>query len=131
KEHGNLPYPEGTACAEVLEAGEKRGAQARLLMIGLVFGAVYKFVYKAFGVWKEIPTRVLVWYKNAEASLEGSPELLGVGYIIGPRNAGAMVAGGVLSYLVLMPLIRFFGDSLTGPLAPGTKPISEMSANDL
>jgi putative OPT family oligopeptide transporter len=131
KEHGKLTYPEGTACAEVLEAGEKRGVQALLVTTGLLVGIVFKFLYKCLGFWKETPTAILRWYKNAEAQLEVAPELLGVGYIIGPRSAGSMVGGGVLSYLVLMPLIRFFGEKLSGPLAPGTTPIAEMSASQL
>jgi putative OPT family oligopeptide transporter len=132
KEHGNLTYPEGTACAEVLEAGEKKGVQAVLVTLGLAIGILYKFLYKCLGFWKEIPTYVFGrWYRNAVAEMEASPELLGVGYIIGPRNAGSMVGGGVLSYLVLMPLIRFFGDALAGPLAPATRKIADMSAGDL
>jgi putative OPT family oligopeptide transporter len=131
KEHGVLTYPEGTACAEVLEAGEKKGVQAFLVTIGLAVGIIYKFLYKCLGFWKEIPATVLGWYKGAVVEMEASPELLGVGYIIGPRNAGSMVGGGVLSYLVLMPLIRFFGESLAAPLAPATRRIADMSAADL
>src|SRR5688572_4074563 len=131
KEHGKLTYPEGTACAEVLEAGEKKGTHALLVTLGLGLGFAYKLLYKVFGLWKEIPTTILGWYKRAQVEMEASPELLGVGYIIGPRNAGSMVAGGVMSYLVLMPLIRFFGDALAGPLAPSTKMIKDMSASQL
>jgi putative OPT family oligopeptide transporter len=131
KEHGNLTYPEGTACAEVLEAGEKKGVQAKLVFIGLIVGAAYKLIYKVFGFWKETPTRELAFYKNSTLEMEASPELLGVGYIVGPRIAGTMVAGGILSYLVLMPMIRFFGENLTAPLAPATKKIAEMSAGDI
>lgn len=127
KEHGKLMYPEGTACAEVLEAGEKKGVQAGLVFLGLATGLVYKLLYKAFWLWKEVPERALSWYKGAEVGVEASPELMGVGYIIGPKIASIMAAGGVLSFLVLIPLIRFFGEHLVSPLFPGAVPIAEMS----
>ncbi len=131
KEHGKLAYPEGTACAEVLEAGEKKGVQAKKVFTGLGVGLVYKFLYKALFLWKETPTWFFAAYKGADAEIEASPELMGVGYIIGPRVAGIMVAGGVLSYLVLMPLIRFFGESLQTPLFPADKLIAGMSNGEI
>jgi putative OPT family oligopeptide transporter len=127
KEHGTLTYPEGTACAEVLEAGETQGVQARTVFLGLGIGFAYKFFYRVLGLWNEVPERVLGWYKGASVGIEASPELLGVGYIVGPRIGGIMAAGGVLSYLVLIPMIRFFGEGLPSPLLPAEGPISAMS----
>ncbi len=121
KEHGNLPYPEGTACADVLIAGEKGGKLARMVYYGLGIAFLYKLLMSILGLWKEVPT--IVFSKNSalpNGTVNGeiTPELLGVGYIIGPRIAGVMVAGGVLSWLALIPLITIIGSSLTIPLAP-------------
>ncbi|HMN91180.1 MAG TPA: oligopeptide transporter, OPT family [Saprospiraceae bacterium] len=121
KEHGNLPYPEGTACADVLIAGEKGGKLARMVYYGLGIAFLYKLLMSILGLWKEVPT--IVFSKNSalpNGTVNGeiTPELLGVGYIIGPRIAGVMVAGGVLSWLALIPLITIIGASLTIPLAP-------------
>ena len=129
QEHATLSFPEGTACAEVLEAGERGGTTARLVVAGFLIGAVYKVAYAGLRLWREIVGGVLGWvqrlpdgsvvrhgFPGASLSMEISPELLGVGYIIGPRVAGITFAGGVLSFLVLIPLIRFFGDGLATPL---------------
>ena len=140
-QHGILKYPEGTACAEVLKAGasdESRAAaspqakaeqealggtatSAKTIFTGFGIGLVYKTAMAAFRTWKDTPTRVFGGYFNgASVAVEVSPELLGVGYIIGPRIAAIMCAGGVLAYLVLIPMIKFFGQFLTQPLAPAT-----------
>src|ERR687886_235210 len=86
KEHANLPYPEGTACAEVLVAGDKGGLQARLLFQAFGLAFLYKFLMAGLKLWKEYPGYVSNFYKGASISAEVSPELLGGGYIIGPRN---------------------------------------------
>jgi putative OPT family oligopeptide transporter len=149
QEHGKLKYPEGTACAEVLKAGadeESRSASAevisdgqlsanrgRSLSAGIIFigfgiGLVYKTLMSALKLWKDVPEKIFgPPLKAGSISLEVSPELLGVGYIIGPRIASIMVGGGVLSYLLLIPLIKFFGEGMSGILAPGEKPIAEMT----
>ncbi|MBI1761986.1 MAG: oligopeptide transporter, OPT family [Acidobacteria bacterium] len=122
KEHGTLPYPEGTACADVLVAGEKGGSFAGKVFAGLGIAVVYKVAMSIFGFWKETPTARASHtssFPNASVSAEITPEYLGVGYIIGPRIAGVLVAGGVLSYLVLIPLITFIGDALPAVLKPG------------
>jgi putative OPT family oligopeptide transporter len=140
-QHGTLKYPEGTACAEVLKAGasaESRAAaseQARLeqearggaatsaktIFTGFGIGLVYKTAMAAFRTWKDVPERVFgAPFSAGSISAEVSPELLGVGYIIGPRIGGIMCAGGVLAYLVLIPMIKFFGTGLATPLAPET-----------
>jgi putative OPT family oligopeptide transporter len=109
KEHGQLPYPEGTACAEVLIAGERGGALAKTVFFGFWSAVIYSFSNKVFALWREVP-KILNFgptatYRNATLSSEITPEYLGVGYIIGPRIAGIMVSGSVLSWLALIPLL--------------------------
>jgi putative OPT family oligopeptide transporter len=131
KEHANLPYPEGTACAEVLIAGDKGGLQARLLFQAFGIAFLYKFLMAGLKLWKEYPGRVSTFYKGASISVEVSPELLGVGYIIGPRIAGYLFAGGSLAYLVLIPAIKLFGSGLTQPIFAETKLIKDMSPAEI
>ena len=150
-EHGQLKYPEGTACAEVLKAGadaESRSLAAETLakthgaatsapggtaiFAGFGLGLIYKTAMSAFRLWKDTPEKILgAPLKGGSVSMEISPELLGVGYIIGPKISSTMMAGGVLAYLVLIPLIKFFGDGLTTALAPATKLISEMDPGEI
>lgn len=135
KEHDNLPYPEGTACADVLMAGEKGGRLARNVFLGLGIAFVYKALMSIAGLWKDVPQYDFgrkSSLPNGTVNGEITPELLGVGYIIGPRISGIMVAGGVLSWLVLIPLITLIGDNLTVPLAPETSMlISNMSPSQI
>jgi len=131
KEHGNLPYPEGTACAEVLIAGERGGIHAKTVFQAFGIAFVYKFLMTALKLWQELPGKVLRSYQNAEVRVEVSPELLGVGYIIGPRIAGYLFAGGCLAYVVLMPAIKLFGSSMTEPMFGTTKLIRDMSAGEV
>ncbi len=134
KEHGVLPYPEGTACADVLIAGERGGNLAKKVYYGLGIAFLYKFLMSILGFWKDVPEHVFGKHSalpNGTINGEITPELLGVGYIIGPKISGIMVAGGVLSWLALIPLITIFGDSLTSVVKPGTKLISEMSASEI
>jgi putative OPT family oligopeptide transporter len=155
QQHGILKYPEGTACAEVLKAGasdEERAIAARYaaagrpdapaaaatysgaktIFTGFGIGLLYKTAMNAFKVWKDVPEKVFgAPFKAGSISAEISPELLGVGYIIGPRIASIMCAGGVLAYLVLIPAIKFFGEGMAGPLAPGLIPIREMDPNQI
>jgi putative OPT family oligopeptide transporter len=134
KEHHVLPYPEGTACADVLVAGEKGGNLARKVYYGLGIAFLYKFLMSIIGLWKDVPQYVFgrtSALPNGTVNGEITPELLGVGYIIGPKIAGIMVAGGVLSWLVLIPLITFLGDSLSVIVPPGGKLISDMSAREI
>lgn len=138
EEHGNLTYPEGTACADVLIAGERGGSFASRVFMGLGLGALYTFfqnenLFKAWPGTPEYqpdfgPAHIL---KGASIKAEATPEYLGVGYIIGPRVAGVLFAGGVFSWLVVMPLIYFFGKNLPHPVYPGTVPIAQMSPSDL
>jgi uncharacterized oligopeptide transporter (OPT) family protein len=131
-QHGKLKYPEGTACAEVLIAGEKGGATGRMVLIGFALGFVFQFCRHGLSLFKEELGRHLAWataagktvgLKGAAVTMEVNATLLGVGYIIGPRIACIMVAGGVLAYLVLTPTIVFFGENLDQALAPATSQI--------
>jgi putative OPT family oligopeptide transporter len=131
KEHGNLPYPEGTACAEVLIAGERGGIHAKTVFQAFGIAFVYKFLMTALRMWRENPGAVLRGYQNAEVRMEVSPELLGVGYIIGPRIAGYLFAGGCLAYVVLMPAIKLFGSAMTEPMFGTTTLIRDMNAGEI
>jgi putative OPT family oligopeptide transporter len=145
KQHGVLKYPEGTACAEVLKAGasaESRaaadpaaidkkigGISARTIFTGFGIGLAYKALNVAFKGWRDAPGVAFgAPLKGGSVAAEVSPELLGVGYIIGPRVAAMMFAGGFMTYLLLIPLIMFFGSQVPGVIAPGTVPIGEMGA---
>ncbi|HXE97050.1 MAG TPA: oligopeptide transporter, OPT family [Dongiaceae bacterium] len=131
KEHGKLTYPEGTACAEVLIAGEQGGAHARTVFMGFAFGAVYKFLNAGLKLWSDIPARMLTFYKGGSVAAEVTPELLGVGYIIGSKIAANMFAGGVVSYLILIPAIKIFGEGLNSAMFPASKLIREMSPGEI
>lgn len=156
QQHGVLKYPEGTACAEVLKAGAsaaskamasaaaqeearvaaaaglRTGTSARTIFTGFGVGLLYKTIMVAFKAWKDVPEKVFgAPFKAGSLSAEISPELLGVGYIIGPKIASVMCGGGVLAYLVLIPLIKFFGDAIPGALSPGTVPISDMDPDGI
>ncbi|SCC17586.1 putative oligopeptide transporter, OPT family [Fictibacillus enclensis] len=128
KEHGNLPYPEGTACAEVLKSGEKGGANAKTVAIGFLFGGLVKVLGDGFMLFKtEIETQVGK-LKNTVVGMDIFPALLGVGYIIGPRIAGQMLAGGLLAWIVLIPAIAFFGADSTTAIFPAEDPIGKLDA---
>ena len=150
QQHGTLKYPEGTACAEVLKAGaseESREVAARAgtavsakaaavgaktIFAGFGIGVLYNVAMKVFPRWKDSPEQVFSGHlKGGSVSCEITPELLGVGYVIGPRIGAIMAAGGVLSYLLLIPMIKFFGEGLTAALPPGTAPIRDMSPGDI
>ena len=138
QEHGTLTYPEGTACADVLIAGDRGGSFASRIFLGLGIGGLYTFFQNdnLFAAWPGTPDyqpdlgaqHVL---KGAAIRADATPEYLGVGYIIGPKVAGIMFAGGVCSWLVLMPLIHFFGAGIDHPIYPGTIPIALMSPSQL
>ena len=99
----------------------------KIIAIGFAMGFAFNTIMQVLKGWKEVPGKVFGRpFEGGSISLENNPVLLGVGYIIGPRIAGIMFAGGALSYLVLIPMIKFFGSGLTEPLAPATKLISEM-----
>jgi len=132
KEHGNLTFPEGTACADVLVAGEKGGSFAGRVFWGLGFGGVYTFLMNTVQAWTGQPENRPNWYPGASFRAAITSEYLGVGYIIGPRVAGILFAGGIVSWLVIMPAIKFYGQ-LAGntPIYPSTIPIPQMTPDDL
>ncbi|MGI8788252.1 MAG: OPT family oligopeptide transporter [Pyrinomonadaceae bacterium] len=152
-QHGILKYPEGTACAEVLKAGASAESRAvarehsdeiikeddsalqggKIISIGFGIGFLYNVLMQVFSFWKDTPEKQFGdTYRGGSVALESNPALLGVGYIIGPYIAGIMMGGGVLSYMVLIPMIKFFGSNLTAPLAPElSKTIAEMSPGEL
>jgi putative OPT family oligopeptide transporter len=137
KEHGVLPYPEGAACADVLIAGERGGALAQTVFGGLAIGAIWKSLSWIFQVFRtEIGHSMSrsSFFPNATLNVDISPEYMGVGYVIGPRIAGVMFAGGVLSWLVLLPLLSIMGSYMTVPFPPvpasGLR-IDQMSAGQL
>ncbi|MGE4234291.1 MAG: OPT family oligopeptide transporter [Bacteriovoracia bacterium] len=131
KGRNELTYPEGTACAEVLIVGEKGGTSAKTVFTGFGVGLLYKTLNVGCRLWNDVPERIIGFFRGAAVSCEVSPELMGVGYIIGPKIGAVMVAGGVLSSWVLIPMIRLFGDKLTSPIFPATKLISEMSIHEI
>jgi len=154
REHGILKYPEGTACAEVLNAAASKESLAvadkthttanaeivneevasggRVIFSGVGIGFLYQAAMGAFKMWKDTPQKIFAApFKGGSISATIEPALLGVGYIIGPRIGSIMCAGGVLAYLVLIPAIKFFGDHVTGIVPPGTMPISQMGPDDV
>jgi putative OPT family oligopeptide transporter len=131
KEHGVLRYPEGRACAEILQAGEKAGLSARKVFAGLGVGAIFKAFQAVLGGVKTTIATAIPGFRGAELSSDVAPELLGVGYIIGYRTSMMMVAGSLLSSVILIPTILHFGSSLSSVLAPATVLIGEMTADDV
>src|SRR5271167_657865 len=131
-EHGNLAFPEGTACADVLVAGERGGSFAGRVFWGIGLGGVYTLVMNTFQGWTSQPEAQPSWFPGASFRANITSEYLGVGYIIGPRVSGILFAGGIVSWLVIMPAIKFFGQ-LSGntPIYPATIPIPQMTPDDL
>ncbi|MDX2036910.1 MAG: oligopeptide transporter, OPT family [Isosphaeraceae bacterium] len=130
KQHGQLAYPEGTACAKVLIAGEQGGSSAKTVFTGFGLAFGFQVLMQALKLWEEYPRKAFESYKGAVLSLESSPVLLGVGYIIGPRIAAVTVAGGLLAAMVLVPAITLFGAQATEPIF-ASKPISQMTPTDI
>src|SRR5437870_13289069 len=121
KEHGVLPYPEGAACADVLIAGERGGKLAAMVFGGVGVGALWKalsWVFNVFLTELDYSTPRSSQFPNATLNVDISPEYMGVGYVIGPRIAGTMFAGGVLSWLVLLPLLSILGAYIPVPFPP-------------
>ncbi len=137
KEHGVLPYPEGAACADVLVAGERGGALARTVFTGLGVGALWKslsWIFQLFTTAIGYTMARASFFPNATLNVDISPEYMGVGYVIGPRIAGVMFAGGVLSWLVLLPLLTMLGNYMNVPFPPVPASglmIKQMSAGQL
>lgn len=130
KEHGILPFPEGTACAEILKSGEKSGSKAAMAFTGIITGALYKIFSNGLNLWRETPSWTIAPLQKTAFSIDATPALLGVGYIIGPRIAGYLFAGGAMAWWVLIPLIKMFDISMDN-IFPGTIPVVQMSAEDV
>ena len=126
EEHGTLPFPEGTACAEVLLAGEEGGAKAGTVFAGLGIAAAYKFIADGFKLFPSEIGYAFKSYAGSQIGIQVLPALAGVGFICGPKISSYMLAGGTLSWFVLMPAIALFGADAT--IFPGTAPISELLA---
>ncbi len=132
REHGQLPYPEGTACAEVLKASQHRGAQAAHVFFGLGVGAAFKALTSWARVIPDHLALKLPLLKKAELSIDLSAALFGVGWILGPRVAAIMVGGGLLSSVVIIPALATWGEARVDPLFPETvRTIAQMSAGEL
>lgn len=131
-EHGNLPYPEGTACAEVLVASEIGGGRAKNVFLGIAAGMGLKFLTGWIRVIKDEITFRIPFLKKGEVGMDVSAALFGVGYILGPKIATIMVSGGLLSSLVIIPAIAIWGEGRAIPLYPEQiKLIAEMSPHDI
>jgi putative OPT family oligopeptide transporter len=129
-EHGKLPFPEGTACAEILKSGEAGRSKALFAGIGILVGALHKICSSALYLWNEVLSWVISPFQRTEFSIDCTPSLLGVGYIIGPRIASLLFGGAALGWWVLIPLIRLFGEG-TNIIYPSTVAINQMTVDDI
>ncbi len=131
-ERGKLPYPEGTACAKVLVASDTGGAHAGNVFLGLGVGLVYRFFIGFLYLWKDRIYTSIPLIKKAQLGMTATPALLGVGYILGYRVASIMIAGSLISWVILIPLIAYAGEHLTIPLFPETvKTVAEMTPSEI
>jgi putative OPT family oligopeptide transporter len=132
EEHGVLPYPEGTAAAQVLIAADTGGTKAKNVLYGLGLGFIFKAMVGFLHLWSEKISLKIPVLKKAEVGMEPTPALLGVGFILGHRIAAIMVAGGLLSWLGIIPIIAYFGEKLTIPVFTSTGlPIAQMTAEQI
>jgi putative OPT family oligopeptide transporter len=131
KEHDTLRFPEGTACAEIIKAGEVGGTSASKIFSGIGLGALWKGLPTLFGFWNPSVERDLSFYRGSSVSMDAAPELMGVGYIIGWQTSLIMVGGGLMASFIISPIIVFIGQTATQPLYPATVPIMEMSTVDI
>lgn len=130
-EHGKLPYPEGTACAEVLVAGDSRGSSARLLFASMGVGGLYRTLQKGLGLFPESVEYAIRGFPGSMIGADVLPSLLGVGFIVGIRIASVMLLGSIVSWLCLMPLIKFFGAGNPSAIFPSELPIAQMGPWEL
>lgn len=133
KEHGKLAFPEGTACAEIIVAGDEGGEKAKLVFSGIAAGALYKILMNFLKGWSEsVNYSFTKFLKGGTIGIDATPALLGVGYIIGPRIAALMLGGAVLGYLGISPLLAYIGEQIPGVIIkPGTIPLSDMDPGQL
>jgi putative OPT family oligopeptide transporter len=128
EEHGKLIYPEGMACAEVLVAGDVGGSGASIVFTGIGVGAVYKGLSGGTGLWGENPEWAIAGFKGGMLGFNALASLLGVGFIVGAEVGAFMLAGGLVAWMILIPLISYFGAGLISPIFPSTVPISQMDS---
>ncbi|MCK4857390.1 MAG: oligopeptide transporter, OPT family, partial [candidate division Zixibacteria bacterium] len=135
REHGRLRFPEGTACAEIIAAGDEGGSKAKTVFFGIGVGALYKILYDGFRLWPESPAHDFKTKQldGATIGMDATPVLLGVGYIIGPRIAGLMLSGAVLGYIALAPLIKYIGMYIPEGInvLPADMAVADMGSADL
>ncbi|SHH75023.1 putative oligopeptide transporter, OPT family [Sporanaerobacter acetigenes DSM 13106] len=125
-EHGTLPYPEGTACAEVLKAGETGGVKAKTVFSGLGIGAIYKFIADGFKLFPSEIEWGIKGYRGAAIGMDVLPALLGVGFIVGPQISAYMLSGAILGWLVIIPLIAHLGQYIPEAIYPASVALSEL-----
>lgn len=130
-EHGVLPYPEGTACAEVLMAGEKGGSQAKTVFQGLGIGSLFKFITDGLKLFPSEIEYGLKNYKGAAIGMDTLPALLGVGFIVGPQISAYMLSGAVLGWLVIIPLMTHLGQFIPDIIYPAVEPLSKLGYWDI
>jgi len=131
KEHKTLPFPEGTACAEILVAGDEGGSKAKTVFTGIGIGALYKMLMSGFKLWPERFELTPRFFPGSQMGIEATPALMGVGFIIGPKIALLLFSGAIIGYLGIGPLIAFIGNYMTAPLPPATEPISQLDPGAL
>lgn len=130
EEHATLPFPEGTACAQVLMAGDRGGTTARPVFLGIALGAVYQLAMRGLALWRDAFTVTFERLHKATFGMELSPLFLGVGFLVGPRIAGTMLAGGLLGWTILLPWFHAIGGGSTGALL-GVPDITALTATDI
>lgn len=135
REHNSLKFPEGTACAEIISAGDEGGSKAKTVFAGLGLGALYKILYDALRLWPSSPTHDFKTKEldGATIGIDATPALLGVGYIIGPRIAGLMLSGAVLGYVAIAPLLKYIGAQIPDGInvLPADMAIADMGSSEL
>lgn len=138
REHGKLAFPEGTACAEIIVAGDEGGSKAKQVFIGIGLGAAFKALMNTARLWPEIPNVNLFWSEGkkglpgANIGIDATPALLGVGYIIGPKIASLMFGGAVMGYIGIAPLLAYIGQQAPDiVISPATMPLSELDPGQL
>jgi putative OPT family oligopeptide transporter len=131
QEHGKLPFPEGSACAEILKSGESSRSKAMMAFLGIIVGALHKICSSAVYLFKEAPSWIIAPFQKTQFSMDCTPALMGVGFIIGPRISALLFSGGALAWWVIIPLIRMFGAGDHMTIYPSHTPISAMSSDDI
>lgn len=128
EEHGTLIYPESMAAAEVLVTGSEGGSGFKTVLLGMGAGAAYKMASGGFAFWGENASYTIKSYQGTIVGVDTLASLLGVGFIVGSKTSTLMFGGGIVAWLALIPMIKFFGSGITEPVFPSTVPIADMDA---